>query len=205
MEPSNRAGLEAGLTTTDNMPLTPDQLDNWTTHHPPTEETAPKYAAIRAAEARLHDAIFGEVWRLREVHGHEHEARSLYDTWKDQPGWVPWVEGGNSVRQTDARRAVGGYHSPPELTPNTGVVNLAAREFMVAIDTHAPDSADKTAAIRCVRLARNAANEALYAVPREKSTPIYAWVTVDTMKAEAHRQIVLARFQACSAIACGGK
>jgi hypothetical protein len=34
----------------------------------------------------------------------EAKAREIYDGWKDQPGWVPWVEGGNSHRQDDARR-----------------------------------------------------------------------------------------------------
>lgn len=33
-------------------------------------------------------------------------AKSLYDTWSDQPGWVPWVERGNSTMQERARREV---------------------------------------------------------------------------------------------------
>lgn len=34
----------------------------------------------------------------------EAEARKLYDSWSDQPGWVPWVERGNSLMQERARR-----------------------------------------------------------------------------------------------------
>ena len=40
-------------------------------------------------------------------------------------------------------------------------INAAFRRFADVINTHAPDSADKIASIRCVRLARNAANEAI--------------------------------------------
>ena len=35
----------------------------------------------------------------------EERAKIIYDSWKDQKGWVTWVEGGNSNRQTDARIA----------------------------------------------------------------------------------------------------
>ena len=31
-------------------------------------------------------------------------AKALYDTWADQPGWVPWVDRGNSDMQERARR-----------------------------------------------------------------------------------------------------
>ena len=34
----------------------------------------------------------------------EARARLIYDGWCDQPGWVPWVPGGNSIKQDDARR-----------------------------------------------------------------------------------------------------
>lgn len=33
----------------------------------------------------------------------EERAQTIYESWKDQPGWVPWVSGGNSTRQDDAR------------------------------------------------------------------------------------------------------
>lgn len=31
-------------------------------------------------------------------------AREIYEGWRDQKGWVPWVEGGNSLMQDKARR-----------------------------------------------------------------------------------------------------
>lgn len=34
----------------------------------------------------------------------EATARAIYQQWFEQPGWVPWVEHGNSTRQDDARR-----------------------------------------------------------------------------------------------------
>ena len=37
----------------------------------------------------------------------EREARAIYDGWKGQPGWLPWIVNGNSHRQDDARRLVG--------------------------------------------------------------------------------------------------
>ncbi|MDK8188408.1 MULTISPECIES: hypothetical protein [Sphingomonas] len=33
-------------------------------------------------------------------------AKALYDSWSDRPGWVPWVERGNSDMQERARREV---------------------------------------------------------------------------------------------------
>lgn len=30
-------------------------------------------------------------------------AKSIYEGWKDQEGWVPWVERGNSLKQKEAR------------------------------------------------------------------------------------------------------
>ena len=145
--------------------ITPEQLENWTVYHAVTDDTGPRYAAIRDAERAFHDAVFVAVYDIREQH----------------------------------------KTNPPKYAVAYDEVSLAARMFIEVIDAQAPDSADKTAAIRCVRLARNAANEALYAAVGEIDTPIHKWVNADTMEAEAHRQAVLARFQANSAIACGGK
>lgn len=78
------------------------------------------------------------------------------------------------------------------------LVNAAARDFLMTIDRHAPDSADKTAAFRCVRLARNAANE--WIMSCVVGFPLY----INSLL-EARRQLVLARWQACGAIACEGK
>ena len=72
-------------------------------------------------------------------------------------------------------------------------VNALCRRFAVCIDTNAPDSADKTAAIRCVRLARNAANEAVTKVGGDRAR----------LFALARTEIQKARWQAMSAVACG--
>jgi hypothetical protein len=130
------------------MPLTAEQLDNWFTYHAPTEETTPRYAAIREAEAAC-------------VHGFNHVNACV-----DEPAGV-------------------GY----------GNINACARAYAIAIDTNAPDSADKTAAIRCVRIARNAANEAVTKAGGERAR----------LFAIANTELQKARWQANSAIACGGK
>lgn len=77
-------------------------------------------------------------------------------------------------------------------------INATLRAFAEAIDQNAPDSADKTAAIRCVRLARNCFNE-------QVASGIHGFPVYINLVAEGARQIVLARFQASGAIACGGK
>ncbi|MFC0708978.1 hypothetical protein [Azorhizophilus paspali] len=46
---------------------------------------------------------------LRHEHDNDAEriestARAVYEQWADQPGFVPWVPGGNSLKQDDARR-----------------------------------------------------------------------------------------------------
>jgi hypothetical protein len=33
----------------------------------------------------------------------EAEARVIYESWSGQPGFVPWVDGGNSTMQGEAR------------------------------------------------------------------------------------------------------
>ena len=89
-------------------------------------------------------------------------------------------------------------------------VNAACRAFAEAIDANVPDSADKSAAIRCVRLARNAANEAIVTMNHERREAGHvAWErpsrTVVTLCREAESELRRARWQANSAIACGGK
>ena len=136
------------------MPLTPDQLDNWFAYHAPTDETAPKYAAIREAEARCH-AFF----------------RELRDTLTNE-----------------------GKLAPADCT----VVNALTRTFAEVIDANAPDSADKAAAIRCVRIARNAMNEVIMRSVGGASYEDGAFTVV-------HGEVTKARWQASGAIACGGK
>ena len=71
------------------------------------------------------------------------------------------------------------------------------RTFMEVIDANAPDSADKSAAFRCVANARMACNEFVAGrasgVERARCIPI------------AIDNIMLARWQANRSIACGGK
>jgi hypothetical protein len=78
-------------------------------------------------------------------------------------------------------------------------INRELREFVELIDTHCPDSADKAAAIRCVRVARNGLNEAL--VLWSKDQPFEAQWCWDIAFAELRK----ARWQANSAIALFGK
>lgn len=129
------------------MPVNPDHF----VYHAPTDDTAPRYAAIRAAERACHD-----------------------------------VAGSLTMAEYTATEA--DYY----------VVNNTLRRFAEAIDAAAPDSADKTASIRCVRLARNALNEHIAAC-------IGGFPTHINCIAEAARQLTLARWQANSAVACGGK
>jgi hypothetical protein len=149
------------------MPLTPDQLDNWFSYHAPTDDTTPRYRAIRDAEQALHMAMATTIYVVRGGTGEER----------------------------------------PLLPPLFDEVNAAARALAVVIDGQAPDSADKTAAIRCVRLGRNFANEALVAaqIERRADIPMHMWGTSEFLLACASAEVVKARFQANSAIACGGK
>ena len=83
--------------------------------------------------------------------------------------------------------------------PSYEAVTNAARRFVEAIDEHCPPSADATAAVRCVRLARNAKNDALL----KRGGKVYD-PDMD-FQALAMTQLTLARYQANSAIACGGR
>lgn len=80
-------------------------------------------------------------------------------------------------------------------------INDACKAFAIVIDENAPDSADKTAAIRCVRLARNAANEA---VAPPVGSPARA-ANEEVLSTMAEAELLKARWQACAAIALGGK
>ena len=72
-------------------------------------------------------------------------------------------------------------------------ITRACRAFYDAIREHAPASADRSAAERCVRIARMAANEAvaLDLVPHDETVRI------------GLSHLLLARWQACAAIALG--
>ena len=40
----------------------------------------------------------------RDRYANDDAAKALYDTWSGHPGWVPWVDRGNSIMQERARR-----------------------------------------------------------------------------------------------------
>lgn len=126
--------------------MTPEQAETWFTYHAPTDETAPKYGAIREAEQAAAAAV-----------------RLGTDPNCPEPTHVCY-----------------------------GNVNAACRAFAVVIDAHCPDGYDKDAAIRAVRLARNAANEAI------------AIGDPGRLCAIALTKLQEARWQANGAIACGG-
>jgi len=58
----------------------------------------------------------GLWWTAKDWRDHqEAAARKLYDSWCDKPGWKPWVPGGNSFAQDEARRLTVGdtFPTPP--------------------------------------------------------------------------------------------
>lgn len=73
-------------------------------------------------------------------------------------------------------------------------ISDACRSFCAAIVEHAPPSADRAAAERCVRLARMAANEAVTAGPAD----------LLELRRQCADNLRAARWQACAAIALGG-
>lgn len=125
---------------------------------PPTDETAPKYAAIRAAT----DETAREISTLLQI-----DRVTGAHAWQgDHPG---------HSTKSDAFDAI----------------NRVTRALYLAIQEHAPASADRSAAERCVRLARMAANEAIAA--ENKPGSIASRIALE--------QLYLARWQACAAIA----
>lgn len=127
--------------------MTPEQLDRWFRYHAPTEETAPKYKAIREAEERCWKSISQGVFENIGV-------PAIYS-----------------------------------------LINAECKAFAQVVDDLCPESDDKAAAIRCIRIARNAFNEAV-SVARTKEV---AWLWT-----LGEQELVKARWQANSAIACGG-
>jgi hypothetical protein len=135
--------------------FTTEQIDLMFEYHTPTDETRPKYAAIREA----HDRVTPEVER----------AFYLYDSEQ-------------LVSLACAER-----------------ISDVLRRFAQAINEHAPDGADKAAAIRCVRLARNAYNEALFGFAEFGlgRVPLLRGPLVD----QARQNLLAAKWQANAAIA----
>ena len=134
--------------------MTDAQRAAWFTYHAPTEETAPKYAAIQSAENNV-------ILDVTQTSYEGVDVQVLYRC-----------------------------------------INAACKRFAEIIDTYAPDSADKTAAIRCVRLARNLFNE--WAKESSRPTSEQRWSDPRVLFVAAELELTKARMQANSAIACGG-
>lgn len=76
-------------------------------------------------------------------------------------------------------------------------IEQACKHLALVIDEHAPDSADKTAAIRCVRIAAAGAFDALWLVQDGTPDP--------HVEEQARANVRAARWQAMAAILCNGK
>lgn len=134
--------------------MTPAQREAWFKYHPPTDETRPKYAAIRDAESAFVAAVTAAAYENLST-------SALYEEISRQ-----------ALRMADT------------------------------IDANAPDCADKTAAIRCVRLARNFFNE--WATQRALPAEQWSWHDIRVLFAAGELELCKARMQANAAIACGG-
>ena len=68
------------------------------------ETQAERLAELEAEVARLRKLLEPpKSWR--DDPELEAKAKAIYETWKDQDGWVPWVAYGNSTKQDEARAA----------------------------------------------------------------------------------------------------
>jgi hypothetical protein len=83
-------------------------------------------------------------------------------------------------------------------------ITTATFAFATVINEQAPESADKTAAIRCVRIARMAANEAVLYGRKIGEAFDYA-TAANQCGGLALQHLTLARYQASASIALGGK
>ena len=135
--------------------MTPEQLDHWFRYHAPTEETAPKYKAIREAEERCWKSISQGVFENIGV-------PAIYN-----------------------------------------LINAECKAFAQVVDELCPEGDDKAAAIRCIRLARNAFNEAVV-LSRDVDNLVYQEIDNLWLFNLGKQELVKARWQANSAIACGG-
>ena len=73
-------------------PIAPVGVKVGSIAHVATPGFGPMTDATRGVET-------GDGSQQREV-----TAREIYEGWRDEKGWVPWVEGGNSLMQDKARR-----------------------------------------------------------------------------------------------------
>jgi hypothetical protein len=72
--------------------------------HAPTGIVAGDFRRARAALTQGESRQTGCAVPRR--YANDDAAKVIYDAWSDLPGWVPWVEHGNSERQDMARRLV---------------------------------------------------------------------------------------------------
>lgn len=72
----------------------------WESLASPFGEGEPRVAANQAWN---HSRYVTEKEMLEVV------AQGIYDQWRFMPGWEPWVPGGNSLRQVDARKLAKNY------------------------------------------------------------------------------------------------
>lgn len=77
------------------------------------------------------------------------------------------------------------------------LINEECKAFALLVDDLCPDGNDKAAAIDCIRLARNAYNEAVTPSPAPAKDMTWCWTLGD-------QQLTMARWLANRAVACGG-
>lgn len=83
-----------------NPPVGESFVNWWESLAHPFDEGQPRIAANQAWD---HSRYVAEKETLEIV------ANAIYDQWKFMPGWEPWVAGGNSMRQEDARKLAQKY------------------------------------------------------------------------------------------------
>lgn len=108
------------------------------------------------------------------------------------------------------RESLEGVAKSDDLQHHFNEITGACRGFADIINVMAPDSADKTAAIRCLRIARMAANETALVmgharadIPDEEAEALF--VQIRQLAVLCENELVKARWQANAAIACGGR
>ncbi len=91
---------------------------------------------------------------------------------------------------------------PEDFAPQYEALNCAAENLVTVIVAQCPPSADRSAAIRCVRLSRNAFNKVLsHYQGGGSATDMLASVAEDVM----YQELLKAQFQANAAIALKGE
>jgi len=120
-----------------------------------------------------------------------------------------------AIRQaeTEARDVIATIHANlighyiEKVTPATyASVNDACKQFARAVCDNCPGSADTSAAVRCIRLARNAMNEVIAGhLANEERGDIFDVDYLKHILGMAGDELLKARWQASSAIALEGK